>query len=161
MNVFYNCICIYHDFDATVGRKLGDNIVTVTNNVLHTFLKIFAVVKFVPGFPIIADTGKLIKNFRITKGTFLHEFCLGASTFSYTLTWACVLDCSTLRYLIKIFKMAAELCNRVGETGYGCHTFYITDVFRNIVILTDTRLLLCLNIISCAHINMQFFIFTS
>ena len=112
MNVFYNCICIYHDFDATVGRKLGDNIVTVTNNVLHTFLKIFAVVKFVPGFPIIADTGKLIKNFRITKGTFLHEFCLGASTFSYTLTWACVLDCSTLRYLIKIFKMAAELCNR-------------------------------------------------
>ena len=24
----------------------------------------------------IADTGKLINNFRITKGTFLHEFCL-------------------------------------------------------------------------------------
>ena len=96
-----------------LSRKLGDNIVTVTNNVLHTFLKIFAVVKCLPCFPIIADTGKLIKNFRITKGTFLHEFCLGASTFSYTLTWACVLDCSTLLYLIKIFKMAAELCKRV------------------------------------------------
>ena len=49
----------------------------------------------------------------------------------------------------------------VGETGYGCHTFYITDVFRNIVIIPDIRLLLCLNIVSCAHINMQFVIFTS
>ena len=49
----------------------------------------------------------------------------------------------------------------VGETGYGCHTFYITDVFRNIVIIADIRLLLCLNIVSCAHINMQFVIFTS
>ena len=49
----------------------------------------------------------------------------------------------------------------VGETGYGCHTFYITDVFRNIVITADIRLLLCLNIVSCAHINMQFVIFTS
>ena len=96
-----------------LSRKLGDNRVTVTNNVLHTFLKIFAVLKCLPCFPIIADTGKLIKNFRITKGTFLHEFCLGASTFSYTLTWACVLDCSTLLYLIKILKMVAELCKRV------------------------------------------------
>ena len=49
----------------------------------------------------------------------------------------------------------------VGETGYGCHTFYITDVFRNIVIIADITLLLCLNIVSCAHINMQFVIFTS
>ena len=49
----------------------------------------------------------------------------------------------------------------VGETGYGCHTFYITDVFRNIVIITDIRLLLCLNIVYSAHINMQFYIFTS
>ena len=48
-----------------------------------------------------------------------------------------------------------------GETGYGCHTFYVTDVFRNIVIIADIRLLLCLNIVSCAHINMQFVIFTS
>ena len=69
--------CIYHDFDATVVKqKLGDNIVTVTNNVLHTFLKIFAVVKCLPCFPIIADTGTLIKNFRKTKGTFLHDFRL-------------------------------------------------------------------------------------
>ena len=74
MNVLHNFTCIYHDFDATVVKqKLGDNIVTITNNVLHTFLKIFAVVKFLPCFPIIADTGTLIKNFRITKGTFLHE----------------------------------------------------------------------------------------
>ena len=48
----------------------------------------------------------------------------------------------------------------VGETGYGCHTFYITDVFRNIVIIAEMRPLLCLNIVSCAHINMQFVIFT-
>ena len=68
---------LYHDFDATVVKqKLGDNIVTVTNNVLHTFLKIFAVVKCLPCFPIIADTGTLINNFRITKGTFLNEFRL-------------------------------------------------------------------------------------
>ena len=53
------------------------------------------------------------------------------------------------------------LARQVGETGYGCHTFYITDVFRNIVIIADIRLLLCLNIVSCAHINMQFVIFTS
>ena len=77
MNVLRNFTCIYHDFDATVVKqKLGDNIVTVTNNVLHTFLKIFAVVKVLPCFPIIADTGTLIKNFRIAKGTFLPEFCL-------------------------------------------------------------------------------------
>ena len=70
MNVLHKFTCIYHDFDATVVKqKLGDNIVTVTNNVLHTFLTIFAVVKFLPCFPSIADTGTLIKNFRITKGT--------------------------------------------------------------------------------------------
>ena len=49
----------------------------------------------------------------------------------------------------------------VGETGYGCHTFYVTDVFRNIVIIADIRLLLCLNIVSCEHINMQFVILTA
>ena len=77
MNVFHNVTCIYHDFDATVvSRKLGDNIVPVTNNVLHTFLKIFAAVKFLPCFPFNADTGTLIKNFHITMGSFLHEFCL-------------------------------------------------------------------------------------
>ena len=62
------------------------------------------------------------------------------------------------RYAIHVIDINVK---HVGEIGYGCHTFYITDVFRNIVILTDTRLLLCLNMISCAHINMQFFIFTS
>ena len=45
----------------------------------------------------------------------------------------------------------------VGETGYGCHFFYITDDFRNMVIFADIRLLSCLNIISCAHTNMIFF----
>ena len=50
---------------------------------------------------------------------------------------------------------------KVGETGYGCHTFNITDVFRNIVIIADIRLLLCLNIVSCAHINRQFVILIS
>ena len=49
VNVLHKFTCIYHDFDATVVKqKLGDNIVTVTNNVLHTFLKIFAVVKCLP-----------------------------------------------------------------------------------------------------------------
>ena len=77
MNVLHNFTCIYHDFDATVVKqKLGDNIVTVTNNVLHTFLTIFAVVKCLPCLPSIADTGTIIKNVRIAKGTFLHEFCL-------------------------------------------------------------------------------------
>ena len=51
--------------------------------------------------------------------------------------------------------------SQLGETGYGCHTFYITDVFRNIVIIADIRLLLCLNIVSCAHIIVQFDIFNS
>ena len=49
----------------------------------------------------------------------------------------------------------------VGETGYGCHTFYITDVFRNVVFIADIRLLLGLNIVYCAQINMQVVIFTS
>ena len=59
----------------SLRNKLGDNIVTVTNNVLHTFLKFFAVVKFLPCFTIIANTGKLTENFRMTKVTFLHDFC--------------------------------------------------------------------------------------
>ena len=63
MNVLHNFTCIYHDFDATVVKqKLGDTIVTVTNNVLHTYLTIFAVVKCLPCFPSIADTGTLIKK---------------------------------------------------------------------------------------------------
>ena len=56
-------------------NKLGDNIVTVTKNSFHTFLKIFAVVKCLPCFSIIADTGKLKENFRMTKVTFLHDVC--------------------------------------------------------------------------------------
>ena len=55
-------------------NKLADNIVTVTNNLLHTFLKIFAVVKFFTCFTIIADTGELTENVRMTKVTFLHDF---------------------------------------------------------------------------------------
>ena len=51
------------------SNKLGDTIVTVTNNVLQTFLKIFGVVKLLPCFTIIADTGKLTENFRMTKAT--------------------------------------------------------------------------------------------
>ena len=78
MKVFRNFTCINNDFEATVvQQKLGDNIVivTVTNNVLHTFLTIFAVVKFLPCFTIIADTDKFTENFRMTKVTFLHDFC--------------------------------------------------------------------------------------
>ena len=58
MKVFRNFTCINNDFEATVvQQQIGNNIVTVTNNVLHTFLKIFAIVKFLPCFTIIADTG--------------------------------------------------------------------------------------------------------
>ena len=78
MNVLHNFPCIYHDFDATVVKqKLGDNIVTVTNNVLHTFLKIFAVVKFLPCFPIIADSG----GYRLTAPLFIRPFRLTAPLF--------------------------------------------------------------------------------
>ena len=59
----------------SLRNKLGDNIVNVTNNVLHTFLKIFAVVKCLPCFSVIADTGKLAGNVRMAKVTFLHDFC--------------------------------------------------------------------------------------
>ena len=58
-------------------------------------------------------------------------------------------------------RLSMNVFTDIGETGYGCHTFYITDVFRNMVIIADIRLLLCLNIVYCAHINMQFVIFTS
>ena len=54
-------------------NKLGDNIVTVTNNVLHTLLKICAVVKCLSSFTIIADPRKLTEHFRMTKVTFLHD----------------------------------------------------------------------------------------
>ena len=76
MKVFRNFTRINNDFEATVvQQKLDDNIVTDTNNVLHIFLKIFVGMKCLPCFTIIADTGKLKGNFRMTKVTFLHEFC--------------------------------------------------------------------------------------
>ena len=50
-----------------------------------------------------------------------------------------------MHILILSLNGALPLYNTIGETGYGCHTFYITDVFRNIVITADIRLLLCLN----------------
>ena len=72
-------------------------------------------------------------------------------------------DISTFDIYINLVNNPLSISRHaaVGETGYGCHTFYITDVFRNIVIIADIRHLLCLNIVSCAHINMQFVIFTS
>ena len=75
MKVFRNFTCINNNFEATVvQQQIGDNIVTVTNNVLQTFLKIFGVVKCLPCFTIFADTG-VMENFRMTKVTFLHDFC--------------------------------------------------------------------------------------
>ena len=59
----------------SLRNKLGDNKVTVTNNILHTFLKISAVVKCLPCFSIIADTGKPAENFRMMNVIFLHDFC--------------------------------------------------------------------------------------
>ena len=55
----------------TFSNKLADTIVTVTNNLL----KSFTVVNILPCFTIIGDIGKLMENFRITKLTFLHDFC--------------------------------------------------------------------------------------
>ena len=75
MKRFHKCTCISNDFEAKVAEELGDNIVYATNNVLHTFLKIFPVVKCLPCFSIIADTGKRAENFRVTEVTFLHDFC--------------------------------------------------------------------------------------
>ena len=57
------------------SKKLGDNIGTVTNNVLMHIFEDFPSCEFFPCFTIIGDTGKLMENFRITKGTFLHDFC--------------------------------------------------------------------------------------
>ena len=82
------------------SNKLGDNIVTVTNNVLTHILKIFVVVSFFPCFTIIGD--KLAENFRITKVTFLP---LSVDFFLYINVGMCF----CLLYLIKILKMAAEL----------------------------------------------------
>ena len=93
------------------SNKLGENIVTVTNKVLHTFLKTFAVVKFLPCFTIIADTGKLMENFRMSdEGDISTRFLpLSVDFFLYInmSMWFWLL------YLIKIFKMAAELCKAV------------------------------------------------
>ena len=96
------------------SKKLGDNIVTVTNNVLHTFLTFFAVVKLLPCFPIISDTGKLTENFRMAKGHGEGDIStrflpLSVDFFLYINMGICF----QLLYLIKIFKMAAELCKGV------------------------------------------------
>ena len=108
MKVLRNFTCINNVFFEVmvVQKKLGDNIVTATNNVLHTFLTIFAIVKFLPCFTIIADTGKLTENFCMTEVTFLHDFC----RFFLYINMGTAFQ---LLYLIKILKMAAELCKGV------------------------------------------------
>ena len=62
---------------------------------------------YFPCFTIIGDTGKLMEKFRITKVTFLHNVCMPLSVdfFLYINMGMCF----CLLYLIKIFKMAAEL----------------------------------------------------
>ena len=55
------------------SNKLGDNIVTVTNNVVTHIFEDFR--SLFPCFTIIGDTGKLMENFRITKVAFLHDVC--------------------------------------------------------------------------------------
>ena len=57
------------------SNTLGDNVVTVTNNVLTHIFEDFRSYEFFPCFTIIGDTGKLMENFRITKVTFLHDVC--------------------------------------------------------------------------------------
>ena len=79
------------------------HLVTVTNNVLHIFLKIFTVVKFLPCFTIIADTDKdevdISTRFLPLSVYFFLYINMGM--------------CFSLLYLTKIFKMAAELCKSV------------------------------------------------
>ena len=53
-----------------ISRKLGDNIVTVTNNVLHTFLKIFAVVPVCLASQLLPIQVNLSKTFAIRRGHF-------------------------------------------------------------------------------------------
>ena len=45
------------------SKKLGDNIVNVTNNVLTHIFEDFRSCEFFPRFTIIGDTGKLMENF--------------------------------------------------------------------------------------------------
>ena len=85
------------------SKKLGDNIVTVTNNVLHTFLKIFAVVNFFPCLSIIADTVNV-------RNTFAKLFLPQSVDFFPYINMGTAFQ---LPYLIKIIKMAAELCKGV------------------------------------------------
>ena len=59
----------------SLSNKLGDNIVTVTNDVLTHIFEDFRSCEFFPFFTIIGDTGKRFENFRITKVTFLHDVC--------------------------------------------------------------------------------------
>ena len=76
MKVFCNFTHINNVLkQLSFSNKLGDNVVTVTNNVLTHFVKMFAVVSFFPCFTIIGDIGKLMENFSITKVTFLHDVC--------------------------------------------------------------------------------------
>ena len=74
------------------SNKLGDNIVTVTNNVLAHIFEDFSC------FTIIGDTGKLMENFRVTKVNistrYLPQQPLSVD-FSYTLTLACAFVYST------------------------------------------------------------------
>ena len=55
------------------SNTLGDIIVTVTNNVLTHIFENVRSYEFFPCFTIIADTGKLMENIRITKVIFLHD----------------------------------------------------------------------------------------
>ena len=56
------------------SNKLGDNIVTVTNNVLTHLVEDFRRCEL---FPLLhhGDTGKLTGNCRMTKVTFRQGFC--------------------------------------------------------------------------------------
>ena len=65
-----------------LSRKLGDNIVTVTNNVLHTFLKILAVVKFFASQSLPIQV-KLSKTFSHNEGDISTRVLLSVNFFLY------------------------------------------------------------------------------
>ena len=98
------------------SKKLGDNIVTVTNNVLTHMFEDFRSCEFFPCFTIICDTGKLTDNFRNEGDISTRCLLLSVDFFLYINMGMCL----CLLYLIKIFKMAAELYRDVFPARQRC-----------------------------------------
>ena len=111
------------------SNKLGDNIVTVTNNFLTHSCEDFPSYEFFPCFTIIGDTGKRMEKFRITKVTFLHDVCRERQLFPIYNNMGM---CFCLLYLIKIFKMAAELYKGVFPNDGQSDTIFLNRQWQGV-----------------------------